>query len=123
MIKETKHQLNKMAQITTHILNALDGTHASSVEVKLSVHGTEIFSGMTDEGGRLKFCIDISIYESTDEFSLSFGIGRLFNAKSQNKSGVRINYSTLSFQMPEKDGQYHIPVIMSPNGCSFWWSG
>ena len=80
-----------MAQITTHTLNALDGTHASNVEVKLSVHGTEIFSGTTDEGGRLKFCIDISIYESTDEFSLSFGIGKLweYDGKSVGKTHDR----------------------------------
>ena len=112
-----------MAQITTHTLNALDGTHASNVEVKLSFHGTEIFSGLTDEGGRLKFDIDISSYQSTDEFILSFGIGKLFSLKKKNKSGVQINYAALSLQMPDKDGQYHIPVIMSPNGCSFWWSG
>ena len=112
-----------MAQITTHTLNSLDGTHASNVEVKLSLHGTEIFSGATDEGGRLKFDIDISSYQSTDEFFLSFGIGKLFCLKKKNKSGVKINYAALSFQMPDKDGQYHIPVIMSPNGCSFWWSG
>ena len=112
-----------MAQITTHTLNALDGTHASNVEVKLSVNGTEIFSGSTDEGGRLKFNIDISPYQSTDAFFLSFGIGKVFDLRKENKSGVTINYSILSFQMPEKDGHYHIPVIMSPNGCSFWWSG
>ena len=83
-----------MAQITTHTLNALDGTHASNVEVKLSFHGTEIFSGVTDEGGRLKFDIDISSYQSTDEFILSFGIGKLFNLK-KNTSGVKINYAAL----------------------------
>ena len=77
-----------MAQITTHTLNALDGTHASNVEIKLSCNGAEVFG-----------------------------------VKQKNKSGVKINYAALSFQMPDKDGQYHIPVIMSPNGCSFWWSG
>ena len=111
-----------MAQITTHTLNALDGTHASNVEVKLSCNSAEVFSGVTDEGGRLKFDVDISSYQSTDKFFLSFGIGKLFGLK-KNTSGVKINYAALSFQMPDKEGQYHIPVIMSPNGCSFWWSG
>ncbi|MBT6099676.1 MAG: hypothetical protein HOH05_15115, partial [Marinovum sp.] len=29
----------------------------------------------------------------------------------------------IRFSMPNPDGKYHIPVIISPNSYSVWWSG
>ena len=28
----------------------------------------------------------------------------------------------MRFAMPDRDGRYHLPVIIAPNGISAWWS-
>jgi len=27
------------------------------------------------------------------------------------------------FSMPDREGHYHIPIIINPNSYSVWWSG
>ena len=51
-----------MATVSTHILNAVDGTHASGIPVSL-VHletGKVLVASETDESGRLKIEVDLS---------------------------------------------------------------
>ena len=112
-----------MAKITTHVLNSQSGTHAAEVEVKIHVVRKEIFSGKTDVSGRLHTEIDISSFSSEDEFHISFGIGTYFYECKKNYSGgVVIKNSSLTFNMYDNAATYHIPIIISPHGCSYWWS-
>lgn len=112
-----------MIKITTHTLNGLDGTHASNVKVILSQGNNKIFADKTDDGGRLEININISEYKSSDDFSLNFGIGAFFKSLTKPRTGVDLSFSSITFKMSDENGHYHIPVIISPNSCSLWWSG
>jgi 5-hydroxyisourate hydrolase len=39
------------------------------------------------------------------------------------KNGMHIlDEIVIRFAMPDADAKYHIPIIMSPNSYSCWWS-
>ena len=111
-----------MAKVTTHVLNSQSGTHAAEVEVKICAERKEIFAGKTDVGGRLHAEIDISSFREEEEFHISFGVGAYFNKGRNNSGGVVIKNSSLTFNMYDNADTYHIPIIISPHGCSYWWS-
>ena len=111
-----------MAKITTHVLDSQSGTHAAEVEVKIYNARKEIFAGRTDVGGRLHTEIDISMFSGEDEFHISFGIGTYFKKGKNDLGGVVIKNSSLTFNMYDNAATFHIPLIISPHGCSYWWS-
>ena len=60
-----------MATISSHVLNALDGTHASGVNITLSRLAmgqlpTLVLEGQTDTGGRFKQNIDEELWPLVD---------------------------------------------------------
>ena len=112
-----------MAKITTHVLNSLNGTHAAEVDVKIYALGKEIFVGKTDLGGRLNIEIDLLLFNLENEFRIGFDIGSYFKQEKSGSNGVIIKESSLTFYMYDNTSIYHIPIIISPNGCSYWWSG
>ena len=112
-----------MAKITTHVLSSQSGTHAAEVEVKIYSGRKKIFVGKTDKGGRLCAEIDISSFSQEDEFHISFDIGSYFKKEKNDINGVIVKNSSLTFNMYDNSANYHIPIIISSHGCSYWWSG
>ena len=68
-----------MATLSSHLLNSVNGTHASNV--------------------------DIIIYQ----------------IKSNGEKKI-VSEITVKFKMLDPNKKYHIPIIISPNGYSIWWS-
>jgi 5-hydroxyisourate hydrolase len=101
------------ATISTHVLNGADGTHSGGVTVRLvnMTTGATLFEEKTDDGGRLSRQIDLTGADIMDRYELSFAAG----AGAMNEIALR-------FLMPNPDGRYHMPLILSPNAASFWWS-
>ena len=111
-----------MAKITTHVLNSQSGKHATEIEVKIYAGRKEIFAGKTDAGGRLHADIDISSFSKVDEFQICFNLGLYFKEENNKLGGVVIKKSSLTFNIYDNAATYHIPIIISPHGCSYWWS-
>lgn len=101
------------ATISTHVLNGADGTHFSGVAVRLInlTTGAILFDEKTDSGGRLSRQIDFTAWGPTDRYQLSFATG----------TGA-MEEIALRFLMPDPEARYHLPMILSPNAASFWWS-
>ncbi|MDI3338774.1 hydroxyisourate hydrolase [Defluviimonas aestuarii] len=101
------------ATISTHVLNGADGTHSSGVAVRLInlTTGATLFEEKTDSGGRLSHQVDLTGLNSMDRYELSFA----------TRAGA-MEEIALRFVMPDPEGRYHMPVILSPNAASFWWS-
>ena len=118
-----------MALLTTHTLNAVDGTHAGPVDVALfqvdeAGSRKRIFSDATDEGGRLSRTIQDSDIVPACSYELVFQTGAYFKTKKFTATKTQIiEEVVIRFTMPDAGGKYHIPVILSPNGYSVWWSG
>ena len=109
-----------MAILTSHTLNGIDGTHASGILVKLiELNGETIFSSKMDQGGRLKQHVKPELINVSSEFELTFYTGEYWSERGYDQI---MNQIVLRFRMPDPDASYHMPIIISPNAYSTWWS-
>ena len=114
-----------MALLTSHLLNGIDGTHASGVSVSL-IHVNdknnpeEIFSTVTDQRGR--FSEEFGA-KAEGQYDLIVKIGEYFNRDHDKVSDICVvSDVVIRFNTNDPNGQYHIPIIISPNSYSCWWS-
>lgn len=115
-----------MARLTSHLLDGTDGSHAAGVGVKLDRIGpdgqrAEVFATVTDLGGRLA---EEVAADPAATYELVIAAGAYFDGRPPGTAGARIMPEVvLRFAMPDPAGTYHMPVILSPNSYSVWWSG
>ena len=115
-----------MATLSSHLLNAITGEHAGNVKIILSNLDSKmsnlILETNTDEGGRLSENIEIKLYRSCD-FEMVIATEDYFKKKNPDKWKDRIiSDVVIRFKMKDDNKKYHIPLIISPNGYSVWWS-
>jgi 5-hydroxyisourate hydrolase len=109
-----------MAILTSHTLNGTDGTHAGGIKVTFSlVGGEKIFETKMDEGGRLNEKIGSEHIDPTATYELVFETGPYWIERGYNQIMDQV---VLRFKMPDPTTDYHMPVIISPNSYSVWWS-
>lgn len=113
-----------MATVSSHTLNATDGSHAGGIPVTLTgPDGTVMFDTATDAGGRLSESVDLSGHTPDAVFELVFDTAAYWAVKAVPRSADQVQEQiVLRFRMPDPDGRYHMPLILSPNGYSTWWS-
>lgn len=115
-----------MATLTSHTLNSVDGSHAGGIAVELieiTQDGTRknIFSDKMDEGGRLSR--DINSPDGSAVYELVLKTGDYFEALAIPRDGPQISTEVvIRFEMKDPNGIYHIPLMLSPNSYSVWWS-
>jgi len=118
-----------MATFSTHILNSVNGTHFSGVDIKLfrciKIDKKElIFYEKTDVGGRLKVSFDLNT-KIVSEYEVQVFLPNDFykNTKLEDmKKNINISYFSMRVSFNEPDITYHIPLIISPYGMSCWIS-
>ncbi len=118
-----------MVKFSSHILNSVNGTHSASVPIKIEVLYPNnsrllICEGKTDEGGRFKNNFILNERDTNYEFEMIvstkdyFKRNKILGGKQQMLDNIVVR-----FLMPNKNGAYHIPLIISPNGYSIWAAG
>ena len=115
-----------MAVVSSHTLNGVDGTHAGGIAVSLRNlnTGETLFDTTMDDGGRLVRDIAEDLIDPTAKYELVFGIGAYWQARDITRSGAQImDEVVVRLAMTNATARYHIPVILSPNSYSIWWSG
>ena len=116
-----------MPLITSHTLNGFDGTHACHIRVQLvALKNTNdpIFDTQTDDGGRLSQAISTNDINPSNSYDLVFFTGLYWESRLANTDVGKINEQTVvRFCMPDPEGHYHMPLILSPNSYSVWLSG
>ncbi|MEE2773351.1 MAG: hydroxyisourate hydrolase [Pseudomonadota bacterium] len=113
-----------MFTLTTHILDATNGTDAEGVPVILNAEMPDtsqkiIWSEETDIGGRVKKDFQLGEEYSDCKFILTFSIGNYFRKKPYEIRTSRISFDV---NLTSPSLKYHFPVILSPYGASCWWS-
>ncbi len=117
-----------MSDLSSHILDAVNGMSASGVRIQLfrlvSDHEKEIvFDIVSDEQGR--FAETVEIFESNTEqlFEMIIYAHQYF-VESQQIPEVEqhMKHVVIRFSMMEREQRYHIPVILSPHSYTVWWS-
>ena len=110
-----------MATLTAHTLNGTDGTHADGIAVILTnlTSGVVMQSGAMDSGGRLSLNILTKDIYPAATYELVFETANYWSARNTPASVTQI---ALRFAMPDVEGAYHMPAILSPNSYSMWMS-
>ena len=114
-----------MAVLSSHLLNGVDGTHAGEVTViliRIAADGIRsvVFEGQSDQGGRFQQEVPVAIDAG---YEMVIASGAYFAGRDIPVTGRQIlSEIVIRFSMPDPEARYHIPVIMSPNSYSCWWS-
>lgn len=113
-----------MAVLSSHFLNAVDGTHAAHVTVTLvHIEGDgnrrTVFEAASDAGGRFSQEIEA---DAGGRYEMVISNGAYFATQALPQSGRQILEDiVIRFTMPDPSARYHIPVIMAPHSYSCWW--
>jgi len=110
-----------MATISSHLLNSVDGTHANGVKVtiyQINSSGEKkiFFETETDEGGRILKDFELSNNDFACEYEMVCKTADYFSEKKI------VSEIIVKFKMEDPKKKYHLPIIISPNGYSIWWS-
>ena len=110
-----------MATLSSHLLNAVDGTHASGVNViinQINSSGVKkiFFETKTDDGGRILKDFELSDDDCACDYEMICKTAEYFSEKKL------VSEITIKFKMEDPKKKYHLPIIISPNGYSIWWS-
>ena len=110
-----------MATISSHLLNSVDGTHANGVKVtiyQINSSGEKkiFFETETDEGGRILKDFELSNNDCACEYEMVCKTADYFLEKNI------VTEIIIKFKMEDPKKKYHLPIIMSPNSYTIWWS-
>ena len=112
-----------MPSISTHVLNSENGTHVAGLTVTLTHIESDgakknIFSSKTDAGGRILENFDFPL-TSNEIFELEFKLSDIH----MKKKGIYCSDIIFRVSFSSENEKFHIPIIVSQNGASTWWSG
>ena len=110
-----------MATLSSHLLNSVNGTHASGVKViinqiKSSGEKVIFFESETDNGGRILKDFNLSTNDCNCDYEMVCKTADYFSEKKI------VSEIIIKFRMEDPKKKYHLPIIISPNGYSIWWS-
>ena len=112
-----------MPSISTHVLNSENGTHVAGLTVTLTHIGPDgakktMFSEKTDAGGRLLEDFNFPL-TSNEIFEIEFKLSDIH----VKKKGIYCRDIIFRVSFNSENEKFHIPIIVSQNGASTWWSG
>ena len=110
-----------MATLSSHLLNSVNGTHASNVDIiiyQIKSNGEKkvFYESKTDAGGRLLKEFNLNDEDCKSDYEMVCKTGDYFSEEKV------VSEITIKFKMKDPKKKYHIPIIISPNGYSTWWS-
>ena len=110
-----------MATLSSHLLNSVNGTHASNVDIiiyQIKSNGEKkiFYETKTDSGGRLLKDFNLNDEDCKSQYEIVCKNGNYFLKKKI------VSEIIVKFKMEDPNKKYHIPIIISPNGYSIWWS-
>ncbi|MEM6988377.1 MAG: hydroxyisourate hydrolase [Pseudomonadota bacterium] len=115
-----------MAQITTHLLSAVDGRHAAGVAIEIrqrtpGQHDVVLATGASDPGGRFSVEFDPVDPSPDTRYELSLATAAYFADTNPGRAEV-LEEIVVRFAMPDPAARYHMPLMIAPNSYSVWWS-
>ena len=110
-----------MATLSSHLLNSVNGTHASGVKViinQINSSGEKVifFESKTDNGGRILKDFDLSKDDCNCDYEMVCKTSDYFSEKKI------VSEIIIKFRREDPKKKYHLPIMISPNGYSIWWS-
>lgn len=117
-----------MATITSHVLDAVNGTHAGGVRVDCRRIGDDglaepVFSVETGEDGRMAGTVEVKGGDEGRVYEVAFHTGAYFDREGLVQPARIMPEVVFRLRLPNPQDRCHVPVIVSPHGYSVWWSG
>jgi 5-hydroxyisourate hydrolase len=101
-----------MARISTHVLDIVKGAPAAGIKVELYFDGRLIGSAETNAGGRTDAPLIAADALEIGTYELLFHAGA-YLPEPRFYDEIRIH-----FIVAEAAGNYHVPLLLAPNGYS-----
>ena len=110
-----------MATLSSHLLNSVNGTHASGVSVvinQINPSGDKkiFFETKTDESGRILKDFELTSEDCACDYEMVCKTADYFLEKNI------VTEIIIKFKMEDPKKKYHLPIILSPNSYTIWWS-
>ncbi|UYP20020.1 hydroxyisourate hydrolase [Rhodococcus sp. Z13] len=100
--------------LSTHVLDATAGSPAAGLAVTLTDEaGTPLGGGVTNDDGRITDLTDDPLPAGT--YHLVFATGDWFAARDVPAFYPEV---VVTFRIPEGDGHFHVPLLLSPYSYS-----
>ena len=102
-------------------MNGSNGTHASNVKVKIyQIQSSKLkklfLNTKTDENGRINLNFNLSKKDCKCNYEMICDIKKYFKKKKN------VDEIVIKFKMVDNKKNYHLPIIISPNSYTVWWS-
>ena len=120
-----------MTTLSSHLLNGVTGQHAANVEVTIykldkddPTQREKIVQLITDEQGRFKVDLPTTTEtnQSRTQFEMIVSLDGLFESDQTNSLENAIHDIVIRFSVRSHQNTQHIPIIISANSYSVWWS-
>jgi 5-hydroxyisourate hydrolase len=98
-----------MSGISTHILDTAKGMPVPGIQVRLSLAGAPIGSGITDQDGRVRALLPEGVALLPGSYRILFEIGDYFPQGFYPEV-------TITFTVRDSAAHYHVPLLISPFG-------
>jgi len=118
-----------MATISSHILDSVIGTHAAGIRVECVRRDTsgaakQLFSAVANQQGRISEAVEMQNDVAGVQYELVFHSADYYARHDLPDDGYQIIQSVvLRLALPDAQGHYHLPIMLSPHSYSVWWSG
>jgi len=118
-----------MVSVSSHVLDSVIGTHASGIRVECyrllkNEPSQRVFNTVASTEGRISEIFNIKDWGETPEIELVFHLASYYGAFNLPDDGYQIlEKVVVRISLPEPDGKYHLPIMLSPHSYSIWWSG
>lgn len=101
-----------MGRLTTHVLDTALGKPAAGVKIALYRDGQQVAEAVTNADGRtdapMLTPLEIGSYE------LVFHAGDYLRRTGQGEGVLFLDQIPIRFGVPDADGHYHVPLLISP---------
>jgi len=118
-----------MANISSHVLDSVAGTHAAGIRVECyrrdsSGNSALVFDVLANDQGRISEAVETWTHDTLVEYEL------VFHSKAYLKStgiteepGQIMETIVVRLSLMDADENYHVPIMLAPHSYSVWWSG
>ncbi len=107
-----------MARISTHVLDIARGLPAAGVKVELYFGGARVISATTNADGRTKVPLLVGEEIPTGQYELVFQAGDYFRTHGPTFDFPFLDEIVIRFGVSDSGGNYHVPLLLAPNGYS-----
>lgn len=105
------------SRVTTHVLDAVSGTPAAGMSVRLAQRLTDgwrpVAEGVTDDDGRIAPFGPVELEPGV--YRVTFETDPYFARAGQPSFYPEVS---IAFNLPDSDAHYHVPLLLSPYAYS-----